>query len=1025
MAEASRYNQGSLFRKAQDGPGSCFPPRPMHWLRSTANLPACIALCVAWCSAGAAPKVQAQKTIPPDAAAPLAAIEAASSMEVPEGFRTTLFADEPDVMQPIGFCIDDRNRLWVAEAYNYPHHGTEPGDRIVILEDTNGDGRHDERTVFFEGLNYVTGIEVGFGGAWVMSPPNMYFIPDRDGDDVPDKAPQVLLDGFGNHANAHNLANGFAWGPDGWLYATHGRTNWSLIGRPGEDASQRQRFDGGVWRYHPTAHVWEPFADGTTNPWGIDWNDYGDAFICNCVNPHLFQVIPGAHYEPWRGRKSSQYAFQRIDTIADHLHFVGLGNVRNGIGTSAEDSAGGGHAHCGTMVYLGGSFPDPYRNQLFTNNIHGKRINQDLLKFSGSGYTASHGSDLIKSRDPWFMGVTLAYGSAGEVYVSDWSDTGECHSTRNTRRHTGRIFRITFGGTSIPSVNLGDSTNAVLVSLQRHPNDWMVRHARRLLQERHHAGQDMTQVRKALVSLLNEPVGTPTRLRALWALHVTGGVAPQVLEQLSRDKSPFLQQWSIRLGCEDRQAASPFLPVLSQLAKRTSSPRVRLELACSLQRLDLADRWSIAETLAGYSEDASDQNLPFMLWYGIEPLVDDDLIRFANFAVTAKIPRVRENIARRIAVSRPNHQGVDALCTRLASSTDSRTRRDILQGLLKGFEGSRRLPMPKAWPVALDGLRSDSDPAVRQLAVRLALLFQDATALAQLKAIARDPDATTEARVNAISSLVNGNPQGLGPLLVLLLEDTEVRLAALQGLCTVDEPTSEDAILTRYRSFSPRERQAALNALAARPASAQTLVNGLEEGRIDSQDITAFTARQIETHGDPSLTERLSKHWGEIRATPRDQEKQISQHLKALTPDLLSKADLSQGAKLFDQHCATCHRFFGKGGKVGPDITGIQRTNLRYLLENIVSPNSSVAKDYQMRIVRTTDGRVITGLLESQSSRGVVIVNTNGRHSVPSDELEQMRSSEVSVMPTGLLDNFTERQVRDLIGFIQKESPTP
>lgn len=327
----------------------------------------------------------------------LSPTEAAATMQVPDGFRVTLFAGEPDIKQPIGFCIDDRGRLWVAEAYNYPKRGKNSGDRILIFEDTDGDGRHDKRTVFYDKLNYVAGIEIGFGGVWVMSPPFMYFIPDEDGDDVPDKAPEVLLDGFGDHANAHNMANGFAWGPDGWLYATHGRTNWSLVGKPGTPPEQRMRIDGGVWRYHPTRHVWENYADGTTNPWGIDWNDYGHAFICNCVNPHVFQVIQGAHYEPWRGRKNSRYAFQRIGTIADHLHFVGLSNVRNGLGSVDEDAAGGGHAHCGCMIYLGDQFPKSYRNQLFTNNIHGKRINNDLLRRVGSGYAASHGPDLMLS----------------------------------------------------------------------------------------------------------------------------------------------------------------------------------------------------------------------------------------------------------------------------------------------------------------------------------------------------------------------------------------------------------------------------------------------------------------------------------------------------------------------------------------------------------------------------------------------------------------------------------------------------
>ena len=392
---------------------------------------------------------------------PLPASEAAATCKIPDGFHVTVLASEPEIQQPIGFCMDDRGRLWVAEAYSYPvHSNTKAKDRIVILEDTDGDGKHDKRVVFYEGLNYVTGIEFGFGGVWVMTPPYFYFIPDRDGDDRPDGSPELLLDGFGNHDNAHNLANGFAWGPDGWLYGTHGRTNWSMIGKPGADISERERFDGGVYRYHPTRHVWEPYADGTTNPWGIDWNDYGHAFICNCVNPHLFQVIQGAHYEPWRGRKSSQHAYQRIDTIADHLHFTGLSNIRKGKGSAAEDAAGGGHAHCGTMIYLGDSFPDKYRNTLFTNNIHGRRINNDLPRRNGSGYVASHGPDLMRATDPWFMGVTLAYGPSGEVYVSDWSDTGECHSTRNTRRETGRIYRITWGKDRLPAVDLAKRSNA-------------------------------------------------------------------------------------------------------------------------------------------------------------------------------------------------------------------------------------------------------------------------------------------------------------------------------------------------------------------------------------------------------------------------------------------------------------------------------------------------------------------------------------------------------------------------------------
>ena len=627
---------------------------------------------------------------------PLPPAEAAQTMQVPPGFLVTLFAGEPDVCQPIAFCFDDRGRLWVAEAYNYPNHGTKPGDRILILEDSDGDGQFDKRTIFYDQLNYLTGIEVGFGGVWVVSPPYFYFIPDHDQDDRPDAAPQVLLDGFGTHANSHNLANNLAWGPDGWLYGTHGRTNWSLLGKPGTPDEERVRFDGGVYRYHPIRHEWEPYSDGSTNPWGIDWNDVGEAFVCNCVDPHLFHVIQGAHYEPWRNRKSSQFAYERIPSIADHLHFIGFGNVRDGLGSTAEDEAGGGHAHCGTMVYLGDNWPEQYRNSVFMHNIHGKRINNDLLQRSGSGYTASHGKDIARSRDPWYMGVTLRYGPDGGVYSSDWSDTGECHSLKNTRRETGRIFKITFGKPQLRPIDLQQLDDLELVRLQLHRNDWFVQHARRLLQERFAAGRDLSAARSELQRLFSTLADAPRQLRVMWALHATGGLDPTfLLEQLDH-ASEYIRAWSIRLLCENRRPSDEALSRFQKMAKDGSSPYERLWLASSLQRLSAAERWPLAEGLLSRGEDAADHNLPLMVWYGIEPLIETDLDRFISLAGKTEWSLVRRHIARRAVESPEWRNSLDRLLNVLAA-TKSNTRIDLLKGILEGLAGRRSVETPSGW----------------------------------------------------------------------------------------------------------------------------------------------------------------------------------------------------------------------------------------------------------------------------------------------------------------------------------------
>ena len=592
----------------------------------------------------------AKKNAQPIVEKPFPPLEAAKTMQVPKGFNVTLFAGEPDIKQPIGFCIDDRGRLWVAEANNYPDKKAGKKDRIIILEDTDGDGTHDKRIVFYDKLEYVSGIEVGFGGVWVMSIPNFYFIPDADYDGVPDGEPVVLLDGFGTHANSHTIANGFAWGPDGWLYGTHGITNWSLPGKPGTPREKRRRFEGGVWRYHPVRHIWEPFAIGTTNPWGIDWNEFGHAFVCNCVNPHLFHIIQGAHYEPARNRPTGRFAYERIPTIADHLHFTNTKTIRAGIGTPEEDAAGGGHAHSGTMIYLGDNWPAKYRGDVFMNNIHGRRINHDRLARKGSGYAASHAPDVVRARDPWFVGVTLAYGPDGGVYVSDFSDTGECHHTRNTQKHTGRIYKITFGKPKPWKGDIGKLNILELVKLQSHPNEWFARHARRVLHER----QANTSV---LAKTLKSSRSVPLRLRALWALRVTGNLDEKKLEGLLQDSSEHLRAWAIQLLCENRKPSEAARAEFARMAHEDKSPLVRLYLASAMQRLLLKQRVPVLAHLLAHTEDKDDQNLPLMYWYATEPVVAVDRVAAVKLLTACQIPKVRQFITHRMATGRAAGKG--------------------------------------------------------------------------------------------------------------------------------------------------------------------------------------------------------------------------------------------------------------------------------------------------------------------------------------------------------------------------------
>jgi putative membrane-bound dehydrogenase-like protein len=561
---------------------------------------------------------------------------------LPPGFSAKLFAGEPAVRQPISFCIDDRGRLWVLEGNTYPawRGNFAEHDRVLIFEDTDGDGRYDTRKVFAEGLTYATGIEVGFGGVWVVAPPNLLFYPMKDGGDTPDGPPQILLDGFGSQGG-HNVVNGFTWGPDGWLYGGHGRTSISDLGPPGTPPDQRIHFDGGVWRYHPTRRVFEAFADGATNPWGVAFDERGQMLVSNCVNAHLFHLIQGAHYEPSRERPSSRHAYRRIETIADHLHFDTRGAAGNG-------ALGGGHAHSGALVYLGDSWPDKYRGTFFTSNLHGHRINNDLPQRRGSGFVAAHGPDFLLSGDPMFTGLLLQTGPDGSVFVSDWYDRGECHTRDNPDRGSGRIYKIVYGTPAPARPDLARLSDDELVRLQLHRNEWYVSHARRLLQERAAKGP-VPAVHEALRTMLRDNPDPTRRLRALWTLHVTGGLDAAARLALLDHPDEDIRAWTIQLELEERKLPEAASAKLARLAASDPSPVVRLYLAAGIRRLPPQRRVAVLEGLVGHAEDADDPNLPLVTWYAAEELAEADLPAAIGLLKHARIPLIREFMARRIA----------------------------------------------------------------------------------------------------------------------------------------------------------------------------------------------------------------------------------------------------------------------------------------------------------------------------------------------------------------------------------------
>jgi putative membrane-bound dehydrogenase-like protein len=952
--------------------------------------------------------------------------QAARLFHPPEGFTVTLFAGEPDVFQPIAMAFDDRGRLWVAECFSYPNWTSEGKDRILIFEDTDGDGRFDRRKVFCANMSNLTGLVLGRGGVWACSTPNLLFIPDRNGDDIPDGKPEVVLDGW-SLKTQHNIYNGLMWGPDGWLYGRHGITAESLVGKPGAPAAQRTRVHCGIWRYHPERKVFEMVCHGTTNPWGMDFDDHGEAFFTNCVIGHLWHVVPGAHYQRMYGRDMNPFSYELIASTSDHLHWGGGDWTSSRGGQGVHSEAGGGHAHVGGMIYLGDNWPASYRNSIFMCNLHGNRLNRDVLVRHGNSYVGKHAADFIRADNPWFRGIALDYGPDGGVFVSDWCDLGECHDNDGVHRSSGRIYKIVYGKPAFTSgLNLGQKTDAELVDLQLYRNDWYVRHARRILTERAAAGKPMAAVHESLRKLYDNNPDSTRKLRALWALYTTGGASDGWLRQQLDHADEHVRSWAVRLLC-DRQPPGPdTLKKFQSMAKNDVSGLVRLYLAAMLQRMHLADRLPIAASLAAHPEDAHDRCQPLMIWYGVEAAVPDHKTAALHLAASSRVPKLPQFIARRFTEAVGNDKtALEPLMEFLAGTQDPAVQRDLAVGLREGLEGRKSVPMPAGWQGAYPRLAASALEEVRESTHVLGLIFNDPRALAYLHKTLVNSAARSSERAAALKALVARGSPDLVPTIIKLLDEPALRGPALRALAAYQRDDVPQTILRLYKSFTPSEKQDAINTLASRPSYALALLTAIEHKQVPQSEVSAFTARQLKDLRDQRVTDKLDKVWGQVRQTPAEKKALIAKYKALLTPKVLAAANLPNGRAVFKRTCHQCHTLYGDGNKIGPDLTGSNRFDLYYVLENLIDPSAVIGSDYRLTNILTSNGRLISGIIVAETERAVTVQTATERLVLAKSDIDDRRVSRISMMPEGQVEQLSLAELRDLVGYLASKEQVP
>ena len=1022
--------------------------------------------------------------------------DALKALQLPGGFKAELIASEPDLVQPIAFTFDERGRIWVVEGNSYPKP-REVGagqDRIKILEDKDGDGVFETKKIFCEGLNLVSGIELGFGGVWVGAAPYFMFIP-RDGDkplalgskatlpategakigpvtQVPglNFTAYALLDGWGSQ-DTHETLNSFIWGPDGWLYGCHGVFTHSKVGKPGTPDDQRKPINAGIWRYHPVRHEFEIFAEGTSNPWGLDYDQYGEFFVTACVIPHLYHIVPGGRYQRQAGQHFNPYTYDDIKTIADHAHYAGSArpdvafdkNTGAGIVNDDTNALGGGHAHCGLAIYQSSLFPPTYRNQLIFGNLHGHRLVTNYTDPHASTYVGKHGSDFMRANDMHFIPVTQKVGPDGALYVSDWSDEQICHrgsnAVENWDRSNGRIYRVSYAGWKPWKGDLAKESDEALAKLAvQTENEWESRMARRVLTDRAEKNSKIVEPIAKLFSDTAEgkPRPVPKLLGVFWLLRSMADASSGSSIGPDFGCPPMNQEEHLKAGLiclsnpsrvaaggpvEDLKSpggvADPLgkvMPLYEEMAAKDPSALVRRALASMLQRTPDTRRKTLATALLKRGEDKDDPMIPLLIWYGIEPLVGADPKVGLELARASKLPKVTEFIYRRLS---SDDAGRASMLSELTKEPDAAKREATLAMILSSARGAGKLAMPPDWSATAAKLKAGGEGAAgpakagttEQLVTELSALFGDAEALQSYRSQLSSSTLDTPAREKALSVLLQSQDTATAKLLQQILTQdapTSLRRKSIQALASLKDAGTPKVLGALLPKLSANELPDAVNTLASTKEGSKVLLQAVEAKTVPATALSPFLVRQLTAFDDKEINALIKSAWGDVNAPKADLGERTKKFRELLTTAALAKGDLAKGKMLFTMTCGQCHKLFGEGQNVGPDITGSNRADLNYLLENVLDPNAVIGKAYQLNLFTMKDGRVMSGVIKEESPAAVKIAMMGGvEFTLPQPDIAKREVSKLSTMPEGLFDALKPEQVIDLVKYLQSGASGP
>lgn len=985
-------------------------------------------------------------------------VAAAKSFTVPKELKWTSLLSEPTLRQPLFATFDARGRLWVVQYLQYPEpagikalsrdnfwrivydrlpkppgQDTPGADRITIFEDADADGSYTEVGDFVNGLNIATSVLPTADGAWVLNPPYLLFYRDANGDLKADGPPEVHLEGFGLE-DTHSVVNSLCLGPDGWLYAAQGSTVSAAVRRYGSSEQPQKSLGQLIWRYHPERRIYEIFAEGGGNAFGVAFDDAGRVYSGhNGGDTRGFHYVQGGYYRKGfnkHGSLSNPYALGYLmpmvhDPIQRFTHTMLITD-----GTALEASMPGG--------------------MLCVDPLHGTLVHTKLIP-EGSTFRTEDVEIAVKSTDKWFRPVAIADGPDGAAYVSDWYDSQVAHIYAHVGKldkDHGRLYRLAPDDAPVAravwdaelATATDESSVHALVAKLKHPLRWQRWNARQLL-SRHPQKQVARELLKQMLAGDDRDA-----LEALWTIHACGWLADSMVAPRSASSdnandwiepatllahaNPHVRSWTVRLVADDHDVDATTLAAILKLAGRESDPSVLSQLACSARRLPTDKCLQVCRAMLERDLPVDDLHLPLLLWWAVEKHADqvdaieqelverEELYKHAMFQQHIA-PRLVER-AGMVGGERPMAMLAKCFATieQLPEAVRGSAAKACVAGFERAFAGRSLAGVPDS---VLDAMAILGEPS---LALRLRR--GDATAQQEAAKLLGDAKANLHARLQVARILgeVPG-PAGMQALLDVCCDpkaNLELRLAAASSLAAYDDPAIPDRVLEHWHEWPADLRASAGAMLVAKPSGAARWLDALDAGRVQASDLPLEVARMLRLHSDAQLLARIDRHYPPIGKvdlpTAQKRASELSQVIFA------GQGDPYRGKRLYSESCGRCHVLFDQGGLVGPNLTGYQRDQLTPLLINVLAPSLEVREGYQAMAVLTADGKLITGFIERESPQELVMRSIDGQtHIIQREDIESLKPQAASLMPEGLLDHLTPEQLCDLFAYLRSSQP--